>query len=154
MTRRTPTPPTSRRTRRAAQRTARQAARERELARSRGGWNLPGSPLVYLYRAQADMALKDAGQALRNARRANELDVTLLPAYRLIGQALQAEGDLRGSIAPLSTYVLYSAGDAQAWAWLAKAQLDQKNEIVGMLGDAQPNQVFAQLLREVPFETE
>ncbi len=88
---------------------------------------LPDSPLLYLYRAQAALALNDSALALQNARRANELDMTLLPAYRMIGQALQTEGDLPGSIAPLTTYILYKTDDAQAWAWLAKAQLYQKN---------------------------
>jgi tetratricopeptide (TPR) repeat protein len=88
---------------------------------------LPGSPLVYLYRAQVYLAQKDAKQALENARKANEMDITLLLSYRLIGQALQAGGDLAGSIQPLNTYVLYQKDDAQAWSWLANAYLDQKN---------------------------
>ncbi|HMJ80510.1 MAG TPA: thioredoxin domain-containing protein [Candidatus Dormibacteraeota bacterium] len=71
MTRRTPTPPTSRRTRRAAQRTARQAARERELARSRGGWNLPGSPLVWLSVAGVAVAAVIVGVLLFVNRPAN-----------------------------------------------------------------------------------
>jgi len=48
VSRRTPPPPTSRRARRAAQRGARQQARDRELARSQSAWKLPGSPLVWL----------------------------------------------------------------------------------------------------------
>ncbi len=88
---------------------------------------VPDSPLVSLYRAQAYLALKDTKQALENARRANQLDITLLPAYRMIGQVLQSQGDLAGSISPLSTYVLYDPDDAQAWSWLALAHLEEKN---------------------------
>ncbi|RPJ49908.1 MAG: hypothetical protein EHM21_06065 [Chloroflexi bacterium] len=93
---------------------------------------MPESPLVFLYRAEAYLALKDAGQALENARRANQLDVTLLPAYRLIGQVLQSNGDLAGSISPLNVYVTYQPDDAQAWAMLANAYLDQKNARDGL----------------------
>ncbi len=87
----------------------------------------PDSPLVSLYRAQAYLELKEPKKALENARRANELDVTLLSAYRVIGQVLQAEGDLAGSVSPLSTYALYKPDDAQVWRWLAAAYLDKKD---------------------------
>jgi len=87
----------------------------------------PDSPLVSLYRAQAYLALKESKKALENARRANELDITLLPAYRMIGQILQADGDLAGSISPLSTYALYEPDDAQVWGWLAMAYLEKKD---------------------------
>jgi len=46
---------------------------------------LSNTPLVYLYRAQAQMQLGDATEALLNAQQANRLDTTLLPAYRVIG---------------------------------------------------------------------
>ncbi len=88
---------------------------------------MPDSPLVYLYRAQAYLALKDNEQALENARKANELDITLLPAYRMIGQVLQADGDLAGSLAPLSTYILYEKDDDQVWNWLALAYMEKKD---------------------------
>ncbi len=84
---------------------------------------LPDSPLVFLYRAQAFLELDDYQNALLNARRANALDVTLLLAYRVIGEALQAEGDLEGSIGPLATYVQFEQNDAQAWFSLADAYL-------------------------------
>lgn len=82
---------------------------------------LPDSSLVFLYRAQAFLVLGNNEKALQNARRANALDVTLLLAYRVTGEALQAEGDLEGSIAPLATYVQFEQGDAKAWFSLADA---------------------------------
>lgn len=88
---------------------------------------MPDSPLVSLYRAQAYLALKDSKKALENARRANELDITLLPAYRMIGQIHQADGDMAGSISPLTTYAIYEPDDAQVWSWLAMAYLDKKD---------------------------
>lgn len=85
---------------------------------------LPDSALVFLYRAEAYLAMDNPEQALRNARLANQMDVTLLPAYRMIGETLQAGGELQASIDPLNTYLYYAPEDAEAWAWLAKAQYD------------------------------
>ena len=84
----------------------------------------PDSALVFLYRAEAYLAVNNTSLALRNARQANEMDVTLLPAYRMIGETLQVGGDMRGSIDPLKTYLHYTPEDAEAWAWLAKAQYE------------------------------
>ncbi len=84
---------------------------------------LPNSALVSLYRAQVYLELDDPENALEHARRANELDVTLLLAYRIIGEALQAKGDLEGSISPLATYVQFEQADARAWFSLADAYL-------------------------------
>lgn len=85
---------------------------------------LPDAPLVYLYRAQAYLAVNNSSMALENARKANQMDMTLLEAYRMIGQTLQAGGDLEGSLEPLNLYLRYNPKDAQAWAWLAKAELE------------------------------
>lgn len=85
--------------------------------------DMPNSPRVYLYRAQAYLAMHDARQALSNASQARQLDITLLEAYRVQGMAMQAEGDFESSIEPLKTYLLYQSGDAQAWTALARAYL-------------------------------
>ncbi len=84
---------------------------------------LPDSPLVPLYRAQINLAQNEPDKALENAQKANQLDVTLLDAYRLMGAARQAQADDLGSLEPLSIYAAYVPDDAQVWAWLAKAQL-------------------------------
>ena len=88
---------------------------------------MPDSPLVYLYRAQAYLAAKDTQRALASAQRANQLDVTLLSAYRMIGQTLQAEGKMVESLSPLITYLTYEPEDAQAWAWTANGYLAKKD---------------------------
>ncbi|MGZ6270837.1 MAG: DsbA family protein [Candidatus Limnocylindrales bacterium] len=48
MSRRTPPPSSSRRARREAARSARQQARDRELARAQSAWSLPGSPVIWI----------------------------------------------------------------------------------------------------------
>jgi tetratricopeptide (TPR) repeat protein len=78
-------------------------------------------PLTYLYRAQAQILLKDYPNALASARRANEMDITLLPAYRIIGEVLQINGEVEASVKPLTTYLTYEQDDALAWALLADA---------------------------------
>ncbi|MBE0695706.1 MAG: tetratricopeptide repeat protein [Anaerolineaceae bacterium] len=84
---------------------------------------LKDSPLAYLYRAQAQLMLKDYPEALANARRANHLDITLLLPYRIMGEVLQAIGDEQGSLDPLNTYLNYEKNDPQAWLLLANANL-------------------------------
>lgn len=81
------------------------------------------SPLYYLYYAQAQLFLEDFDGALENAHQANEMDPTLLLAYRILGETLQASGDEVDSIKPLKTYLDYEKKDAQAWLLYANAQL-------------------------------
>jgi len=88
---------------------------------------LPDSPLVYLYRAQTYLDLGDHARALQNARKANELDVTLLLSYRIMAEALQGLGDFQGSIEPLTTYIQFEQDDPLAWQSLASAYLDGGN---------------------------
>lgn len=85
----------------------------------------PGSSLVYLYRAKIYQSMGDTAKTLANARKANQLDITLLPAYRLIGEALQADGNFKGSVEPLETYLTYETADAAAWVLLANAYLNE-----------------------------
>lgn len=85
---------------------------------------LPDSPLVWLYRAEANLALGNDDEALEDAQHANQLDITLLSAYRMIGQVLQAQGDYEGSLEPLNTYLRYETEDGEAWYLLAQASID------------------------------
>ncbi len=84
--------------------------------------SLPGSPWVYFLRGLAYMAQGNAVQALEQANRANQLDLTLLPVYRLTGQALQADGKLVESIVPLEIFLrYYREPDAGAQVMMARA---------------------------------
>lgn len=83
---------------------------------------LPGSPWVYYLRGQVLLALGDNAGALDQANRANQLDLTLLPVYRLTGQALQAAGKYVESVVPFEIYLRYTGEpDAGAQIMMARA---------------------------------
>ena len=75
---------------------------------------LPGSPLVYLYKAQAYLKLNQPSDAVQAAQTANKLDFTMLAGYRVLGEALQANNQMRDSLEPLKLYLLYESEDAGA----------------------------------------
>ncbi len=81
------------------------------------------SPLYTLALARTHLAADLPAEAATEARRALQLDLTLLDAYRLLGEAMQRGGNVKGSLQPLLTYTTYTEGDAQALAWLGKAYL-------------------------------
>ena len=81
----------------------------------------PGSPLVYYYQAQVDLMAGNNSQALVDAQKSNQLDVTFLNSYRLVGQIAQASGQAGSAIEALKTYLAYVPDDAQALAWLGAA---------------------------------
>lgn len=72
---------------------------------------LPSSPLVPYYRAEANLSLGKPDLALTQAQTANNLDLTFLPGYLLLGKAFQANGKFQESISPLETYTLYQPDD-------------------------------------------
>ncbi|HEY9076657.1 MAG TPA: tetratricopeptide repeat protein [Anaerolineaceae bacterium] len=91
-----------------------------------------GSPLYYLYRAQVHLQNGNIASALEDARRANQMDSTLLPAYRIVGQCLQLSGNVKDSLAPLRTYTIFEVKDAEAFAWLAQALLANQQEAAAL----------------------
>ena len=66
-------------------------------------------PITYYYRARAYLQLNDADAALADAERAAQSDVTMLPAYLTLGEALQANQRLADSIVPLEIYLRYAS---------------------------------------------
>lgn len=90
------------------------------------------SPLYALAHARARLAADQPAQAVTEARRAIQLDLTLLDAYRLLGEALQRGGNVKGSLQPLLTYTTYADDDAQALAWLGKAYLANKQDAAAL----------------------
>ena len=75
---------------------------------------LPNSPLVFFNLAQARLKDGDIDLALNAAKRANELDVTMLPTYLLLGQLYaEMDNDAEAQKA-LDIYLTYEPNDAAA----------------------------------------
>jgi tetratricopeptide (TPR) repeat protein len=79
------------------------------------------SPLFYLYRAQAELQLSQPDQAVADASQANQMDITFLPSYRLLGEALMAANRPAEASTPLSVYIQFTPNDAEAWVWLGES---------------------------------
>jgi len=114
---------------------------------------LPGSPWVYLLRGQVYLAQGDAAKALEEAGRANQLDLTLLPVYRLSGEALVASGKPAAAVVPLEIYLRYSEEtDAGAQILIARAyaavgEFEKAVEAVNIALDMDANDADVLLLR-------
>jgi len=81
------------------------------------------SPFLYLYRAKAEIILGDVKAALEDARSAYNLDRTILPVYKIYGQASLLNGDYYHALGLLNTYLLYEEEDASAWLLLGRAEV-------------------------------
>jgi tetratricopeptide (TPR) repeat protein len=82
---------------------------------------LPDSPLLYLYRAQAYLELGQLPLALEAAIQANEMDITLLSAYRILGEAYLENEEADNAIEVLRIYTSYVEDDPFAWYLLGKS---------------------------------
>ena len=82
---------------------------------------LPESPLVHIAKAKAFLVLEDFEAAYESAELANQLDITLLPAYLLMGMAQHGSGEIRQALGPLQTYLLYDPENPEAWLALGGA---------------------------------
>lgn len=65
-------------------------------------------PVTYYNRARAYLALGDVDAALVDAERASQSDLTMVPAYLTLGEALQANNRLVDSVVPLEIYIRYA----------------------------------------------
>ncbi|MFH2101731.1 MAG: tetratricopeptide repeat protein [Chloroflexota bacterium] len=81
----------------------------------------PGSALVHLYLAQAQLALGRNRDGLASALEANRLDLTLLDAYLVMAQAYAANGMTDQAVGAMQTYTLYYPNDAEAFLILGTA---------------------------------
>jgi tetratricopeptide (TPR) repeat protein len=88
---------------------------------------LPESPLVAYYRAWIALRQDDLETALAQAQEALRRDVTLLPAYRLLGQIYLLQDRPTQAIPPLEVYLTYgpAASDTEVLGWLAQAYARQ-----------------------------
>ncbi len=81
----------------------------------------PESPLLFLLQAQAYFGLDQYEVALQAAQSAHDLDITLLPAYYVLGQVALTNDQYRLAIDTLETYTLHQPEDSQGWIALARA---------------------------------
>ena len=71
----------------------------------------PDSALIQYEYARAYLALDEPERALTYAQRANELDITMLPVYLLLGDAYTANDQTEEALKALETYVTYAEED-------------------------------------------
>jgi len=81
---------------------------------------LNGSPLAYFYQAQAYLMLDDTDNALTAIEKANEADVTLLPAYLTLGEIYLEKGDHDGAIKALELYTRYETRSPEPFILLGR----------------------------------
>lgn len=103
-------------------------------------------PITYYNRARAYLALNDTDAALADAERASQADVTMIPAYLTLGEALQANDRLVDSIVPLEIYLRYAQNiDPAVYLKIARAYraagdlpsaLDAVNKVLEQVPDS------------------
>ncbi len=82
---------------------------------------LPNNALVQLAYAQAYLLKGDNVNALAAAKKANEIDITILSVYYYLGQAYVLNQQYSDAIKPLETYLTYQTDDGSAYALLGQA---------------------------------
>lgn len=87
---------------------------------------MPGSPLVFLLRAQVNLWQSKPEAALEDAQKAYALDITNLQIYRALAEAYRATKKLPESIQPLEVYTAYMTNEWEPFYWLAQAYLERK----------------------------
>jgi len=88
----------------------------------------PASPQLLYERARAELLTGSLDQALADAQQANQSDLTFLPGYQQVAEALIAN-DRSGEAQPLlETYTRYVSDDKTAFLWLGEAYV--KNGIL------------------------
>lgn len=82
---------------------------------------LGDSPLVEINLARVLLAQHENAAGLEAAQRANQMDVTMLEGYLVLGMALQANGQIDQAVDELETYLQYQPDNAEAFAMLGAA---------------------------------
>jgi len=81
----------------------------------------PDSSLAYLYLAEAQLNLGENEAALESATHANELDMTLVPVYLMLGRAYVATGQTTQAVSVLKTYIIFRPDEPSAFLLLGIA---------------------------------
>jgi len=80
----------------------------------------PKSALVYYEFARAYLTLEQIELALDAALRANEIDITIVPVYLVLGEAYAANNQPGEAVKALQTYATYATDDASPLLVLGK----------------------------------
>jgi len=72
---------------------------------------LADSPVTYLRRAEAELALGDGANAYTDAVKANLMDQTLLESYRVLAQAAAFNGHFDQALEAVEVYLIYDQKD-------------------------------------------
>ena len=112
------------------------------------------SPLVHLYYAKAYLMLKQPEKSFEEAQEAIDLDLTLLEAYRALGEAAVTMDQPVKAIDALNFYSIYKPDDAEALSWLGLGYRQQKDndkalETFSRAIKANSNQFTAHLYRGI-----
>ena len=83
-------------------------------------WSNWVTPTAYL--AQGNVA-----KGLAFAQQANQIDLTLLPDYLVLGQAYVANAQYSDAVKPLETYITYDTTDGSAYALLGQSYEETGN---------------------------
>jgi tetratricopeptide (TPR) repeat protein len=86
---------------------------------------LSDSPLVEVNLARILLAQEENEAALVAARRANEMDTTMLDAYLVLGMAYRANKQIDQAVYVLETYLTYKPDNAEAFALLGAAYFNR-----------------------------
>ncbi|MCX6065556.1 MAG: tetratricopeptide repeat protein, partial [Chloroflexi bacterium] len=78
--------------------------------------NLSDSPLVELNLARLELAQGENEAALESAKRANQMDITMLDGYLVLGMAYQANDQIDQAVDVFVTYLKYLPDNAEAFA--------------------------------------
>ncbi len=79
------------------------------------------SPLLEINLARVLLAAKEYEAALEAAKRANQMDITMLESYLVLGMAYRAQGQIDQAVDVLETYLKYQPDNAEAFAVLGAA---------------------------------
>jgi tetratricopeptide (TPR) repeat protein len=82
---------------------------------------LGDSPQVELNLARVLLAQQENSTAVEAAKRANQMDVTMLDSYLVLGMAYRANGQTEQAVDVLETYLKYQPDNAEAFAVLGAA---------------------------------
>jgi tetratricopeptide (TPR) repeat protein len=88
---------------------------------------LADSPLLYLRRAEAELALGKGAEAYEDAVKANQLDQTLLESYRLLAQAAARTQHFDQALEAIKVYLIYEQKEPDAWLIQGMALYGQGN---------------------------